>query len=71
MKTAWLLETEIVENGTRMIAYFKHKMLHSGKPDYTFDPNEATQFSSKEDAELHNTSHFHTFVAVEHGWCDV
>lgn len=61
---AWLLETTVDSRP----AWFKDKHLHSGRPEYTFDANEAKQWATKEEAEAANKSPFHKYTATEHGF---
>lgn len=61
----WLLEGKL-DDGT--VIYFKGKGLHSGRPEYTTDANEARKFQGKEDAEAHNNSPWHKYVPMEHGF---
>ena len=65
---AWLLETTI--DGRP--AWFKGKMLHSGKSECTFDSTEAVKFATKEQAEAAPAmkSPYHKYIATEHMWCD-
>lgn len=62
----WLLEFE--ENG--VIHYYKGKGLHSSKPEWTLDPNEAGRFNTQEEADegVKHHSLFHKYKAVEHGF---